>query len=221
MRQGVAAQAVAVGAEFVGLFAVEALQGFVQLVFQRLPACSGEEARALAGGDFQNVGWKFPVLPWAIELASQQGWVDAIVGVFQQYREGRFQTVATQRCELGQPFRAATVAGRGEGIEDAAAADGALRRLVAQDQAVAVHGVGWGVQYQLGEGAFAGQHTLTFEQGNPSGDVLRGDVYVQRRPVRQRAGLAGQQVQFDIDAGGRRVQRRRQQPVAAMDIVHS
>ncbi|MCY1428453.1 hypothetical protein D9M71_443360 [compost metagenome] len=45
-------------------------------------------------------------------------------------------------------------------------------------------------------------------------------MHVQRRPVPEFARLPRQQAQVDVDAGGRRVQRRVEQPVAAVDQLH-
>ncbi|MNF72525.1 hypothetical protein D3C84_545050 [compost metagenome] len=217
--QGVAAQAVAVGAEFVGQFGVEVRQALEQLLFQCLPAVPGEQPGAQACADFQGIGGQGPAGARAVELALQQLRVEAIGSGCQQGLQRCLQSLAAQGLQLCQAFRGAAIARGGEGVEHAAAAEGALGGLVAQYQVIAMHRMGRGIQQQLRESAPAGGQAVALQQCYAAGDVLGAEVYMHRGPVGQLMGLAGKQAQVDIQPGGGRQERRGQQPVAAMQVL--
>ncbi|MCY1348477.1 hypothetical protein D9M69_346250 [compost metagenome] len=82
-----------------------------------------------------------------------------------------------------------------------------------------MHRVAGGIQQQLGEGALAGGQAVALEQRHAAGDVLGAEVDVHRGPVGQFMGLTRQQVEIDIQPGGGCQQCRRQQPVAAMQVL--
>ena len=111
------------------------------------------------------------------------------------------------------------MAGRGEGIEQAGAAQGALGGLVAQHQAIAVHPVQRRIEHQLRQGRGTRGEAVAFQQGDTPGEILGAEVHVHRCPVRQVARLAGQQAQLHVDPGSGRVQRLGHQPVAAGEAV--
>ena len=162
-RESVAAQAITVGAEFVGGFGVKALQGIEQLLLQRGPALGGEQPSAKPRVDLGQCGGQLPALARAIELARQERRIEAIAGVRQQCWQGTFKAVALQCAQLLQALRAAPIARRGERVEHAAAAKGALRGLVTQHQVVAVYGMAGCIQHQLREGTFARLQSLAFQ----------------------------------------------------------
>jgi len=81
--------------------------------------------------------------------------------------------------------------GAAQRVEYAAAAEGALGGLVAQDHAVAMHRMGWRIEQQLRVHVATGRQAFAFEQGDAAGDILGAEVDVHRRPVAQFAGFAG------------------------------
>ncbi|MCY1370970.1 hypothetical protein D9M69_580930 [compost metagenome] len=82
-----------------------------------------------------------------------------------------------------------------------------------------MHRVAGGIQQQLGEAAPAGRQAVAFQQRHATGDVLGAKVNMHRGPVGQLMGLARKQVEVNIQPRGRSQQCRRQQPVAAMQVL--
>ncbi|MCY1444785.1 hypothetical protein D9M71_612710 [compost metagenome] len=66
----------------------------------------------------------------------------------------------------------------GERVEHLAAAQCALGALIAQHQAVAVHGLQRRVEQQLGKHALAGSQAFAFEQGDSGRYILGAEVHM-------------------------------------------
>ncbi|MNJ41074.1 hypothetical protein D3C77_359820 [compost metagenome] len=112
-----------------------------------------------------------------------------IVG--QQCRQGLFQAVdAGQRLQLRQPRLATTLTRRGEGIKHLASAEGTLRTVVAQHQAIAMHRLQRRIELQLGKHAPTRQQLLALQQRHSGGDVLGAQMHMYRAEMREVADFA-------------------------------
>ncbi len=112
----------------------------------------------------------------------------------------------------------ASARGRREGVDHRAAAEGALRRLIADNEAIAVQGADRAFEIELNEGIRSRGQGIALEQHDARTDLARAQVEANGRPVRQRTALARQQSQTDVDALARRMHRVVEQPVAALDV---
>ena len=122
--------------------------------------------------------------------------------------------------ELREPLRRAALARGRAQIEEAAAADGALRGGVAQHEAVAAPRPRSGVPARAARalrapGAIGSSPSSTTR----AADVGRRMMQPHRHPLRHRLRLGGEHAQRRVDAVGRRVQLRIEHHVAARDRV--
>ena len=146
--------------------------------------------------------------------------VDAARRLEREQRRQRLRRV--RRVEGGerrQPLRLAAPARRREGVDDDTAAEGVLRRLVAHDEAVAVQRADRPVERELHPARGPRRDGVALEHDDARADVARPEVQVHRRPVRERPGGRVEQVQPGVDARGRRVRARGDDPVAALDVA--
>ena len=132
---------------------------------------------------------------------------------------GRVLGRVRERGKTLNALGAAAMAGRGEGIDDAAAANRRLGRLVAQDQPVVSKRADRPVEDDLGEGAVAGGEAVAFEQRDPAHAVSGGEMDMDGRPVAERLFLAAKQIEANVDHRGRRVDFGGERPIAAIDLV--
>ena len=123
------------------------------------------------------------------------------------------------RLQLREPLRRAPLARRRAQVEKFAAADGALRRGVAQHEAVAGRRRDRPLQHDLHQRFAAGRDRRVAEQHDAGADFGRGMMQARRHPLRHRLLLGGEQPQGRVDAVGRRVQVGIEHHLAAGDGV--
>jgi hypothetical protein len=97
-----------------------------------------------------------------------------------------------------------------------AAADGALRRLVANNEPVPGDRADRVVEHQLRARVGARGDLIGAEDGDPAGHVGGAQMNVHRRPVAQRAHLGVEHAQIRVDFAHRPQIGRRHQPIAAL-----
>ncbi len=123
------------------MFFVKTLQGGEQGGVEFAPAGLIEQSWAQSGPDHQYALRQPPAFVRAVELAFQAVRVDAVGGAGEQRRQCPLQAWLVQRSQLLQSRDAAAIARWCVRVEHAAAAEGALGGLIAQDDTVAMHGV--------------------------------------------------------------------------------
>ena len=103
-------------------------------------------------------------------------------------------------------------------VHDVAAAQCTLGRLIADHEAVAVDGNRWRIEHQLHPGALPGLQRMILQQADPAGDIGRTQMDVHGNPMPERPRLPRQQAQSCVEASGRGVQGRGDQPRAPRDL---
>ena len=121
--------------------------------------------------------------------------------------------------ELGEPLRRAALAGRRAQVEKTAAADGALRGGVAQDEAVARSRGNRLLQHQLHARLPAGRNRLIAQENDASADLGGGMMEPHRHPLRDWFRLGCKQPHGRIDPVCRRMQVLIDHHVAARDCI--
>src|SRR6266481_4114246 len=106
---------------------------------------------------------------------------------------------------------------RRQRIKDLAAAKGALRRLIAQDELLQGPSRNGPVEVKRRNRGFAWLDRLGREECDAAGQILGADMQMGRGPMAERP-LAPEQAQLDFDASGRLV-RTRDDPDAAPQII--
>ena len=101
-----------------------------------------------------------------------------------------------ERIELQPPLRRAPLAGRGAQVEKPAAAQRALRRDVADDEAVAAPRGDRPVQHELHVAVAAGANGSSSSSTIRAPDLGRRMMQAHRKPLADRLRLAGQQPQL-------------------------
>ena len=139
--------------------------------------------------------------------------------ILQQALQRLFEHIGLQALQLRQTCRQTPIARGGKRVKYAPAAKGSLRRLVAQNQTIAVHGMHRRIQQQLRKTLLARLQAAAFKQRHPPGNILRAEVHMHRRPVAEFARLAGQQLQLNIQSRGGCMQLRGQQPVTTAHML--
>ena len=123
------------------------------------------------------------------------------------------------RLQLREPLRRAPLARRRAQIQKFAAADGALRRGVAQHEAVAGRRRDRPLEHELHRRFAAGRDRRVAKQHDAGADFGRGMMQARRHPLRHRLLLGGEQSQAGVDAVGRRMQVGIEHDLAAGDGV--
>ena len=140
-------------------------------------------------------------------------------GRLQQSEERRRGVRRCERGALRLPFgRVAPPAWRAQ-IEEAPAADRALRRDVANDEAILRRRGDRLVEHQLHVGGAARRDRRAVQQDDARADFGRGVMQPNREPLADRLRLARQHAQPRVDPLGGRMQRGIEHDVAAMDRV--
>lgn len=75
------------------------------------------------------------------------------------------------------------------------------------------------IEHELGERPFARQQPFTVKQREMRRGAGCAQMQVNRRPVTKRPPLARQQADIGIDTAGRGVQRRVEDPLAALEPI--
>ena len=152
-------------------------------------------------------------------IAGEGRQIDEMRRRLKQGRQRLLRIGDGMRPQLRQPLRRAALARRRAQIEEAAAADGALRRGVAQHEAVAFRRGDRPVKHQLHRRLAARRDRRVAKQHDARADFGRGVMQPHRHPLRDRLRLGGEQAQGRVDAVGRRVQLGIEHHVAARDGV--
>ena len=153
-----------------------------------------------------------------IECALEPGEVDAGRRAGEQRGKCAVGIGVFHRGELGGARLRVAPARRNERVDDRAAADGAHGRLIADDEAVAIERHQWFVRDDLHYGRSAGCNRRAAPDRDSRRHVRSAEVDMHGRPVLERLRFAGEHLQAHVEALRRRVDCRRDHPVAAMDM---
>ena len=193
----------------VGIGGVEALQRRDRLRLKLQPYRAPTARTALGGVRLDNgeaFAHRLHLLFGQRVVARERRQFDVVRGGLKQGGERALWIGDGARLQLRQPFRRAPLARRRAQIEEFAAADGALRRGVAQHEAVACRRRDRPVEHELHRCLAAGRNRCVAQQHDTGADLSRGMMQTRRHPLGDRLLLGREQPQGGIDAIGRRVQ---------------
>ncbi|MEZ5831798.1 MAG: hypothetical protein R3D05_11515 [Dongiaceae bacterium] len=143
--------------------------------------------------------------------------IDKAAWPIQHARQRRHGVRGIEREQLSPTLRRPSPALRRAEIEQHAAADGAARGRVADDEPVAGRRRDRLVEHDLDQLGLARRDRRIAQHDETGGNVRRAVMQPDRHPLADRLGFGFQHPQPCIDAAGRRVQRRVEHDVAADD----
>ena len=141
--------------------------------------------------------------------------IERVGGELEEARDGAVRVRLGLGIELGQALGRAALAGWRAEVEQDPAADGALRRGVAQDETVARRRRDRLFENQLGIALAARRDALGREGDQPRRDVGGAMMQPDRQPGRGCLGFARQHAQAYVDPVGRRMEGGVERHVAA------
>jgi hypothetical protein len=152
-------------------------------------------------------------------VAREHRKVDRVRRTIEQRGERGLRVLDLVRIELSQALGRAALARRGTQVEETSPRDGALRRGVAQHEAVLRRGGDRPLQHQLNEGFRARRDRRVAEQHHARAHVAGGVMQPRRHPLCDRLSLRAEHAQDRVDPVGRRMLRGIEHHVAARDRI--
>ena len=147
----------------------------------------------------------------------QIGETHAIARALEEERQTPAGEHALERRQKLETRGGAALARRGARVQHPAAAHGAPRLRITDDEPIAGHGAERGVEHQLHERRPAPLKLRRFERHQVRDGVRRAEMHVQRRPRRKLHFGIGEELQPHVDARGGRERLGLGEPVAAAD----
>ena len=202
----------------IGIVLVEGLERREQRALEPQPCGRREAERRARDADDDAVRCHHVDRGAERAIARERREVQVPGSAVEQGGERGLRVFDRERLELRETLGRAAPARRRTQIEEEAARDGALRRGVAQHEAVMRGRGDRTLEHELDKASVPGA-TGVAEQHDTGRDIARGVMQPHRHPLRDRLALRGEHAQTRVDAVGRRVQGRIKHDVAARDRV--
>ena len=144
--------------------------------------------------------------------------IDAAGIEVEQATQARLRIRPIEDRETGEALGPGAAAPWRERIDEVAAGDRPPRRLVAQDQPIAMKGAQGAVEDELHQGRSARGDRLRPQDGDAAGGIGGTEMEVRGRPVGERARFAREHPDARVQPRRRRMGRGGQHPVTAPDV---